>query len=224
MPPAYSNVLPNPSRRKKLLIAAILVLWLVTLLRAISVLAPGTIHVIYNSDGAIPILMANEKRPITIFDHYYYAAGRWGGWPMIAARLIHQTTGYRWTPKSFHAYRAVWLFIGILVFALLNPRNALFLVLIGLSLICLDSNLTMRLFDPGQVYAWQITACFWPVQFEAAVRRRSGKSGWKETSFEASFVGCPAVLVFPSVNLEFVCQWALLVFPGSPGNGVVTSE
>lgn len=158
MPPAYFNVLQNQSRRKKLLIAAILVLWLVTLCRAISILAPGSIHVIYNSDGAIPILMANEQRPITVFDHYYYAAGRWGGWPMITARLINHSTGYRWTPKSFHAIRAVWLFIAILVLALLNPRNALFIVLIGLSLICLDSNLRRRLFDPGQVYAWQITA------------------------------------------------------------------
>lgn len=158
MPAAYYSVLQDPSRRKKLLIAAILVLWLVTLFRAISILAPGSAHVIYNSDGAVPILMANEQRPITVFDHYYYAAGRWGGWPMIAARLINHSTGYRWTPKSFHAYRAVWLFIGILVLALLNPRNALFIVLIGLSLICLDSNLRRRLFDQGQVYAWQITA------------------------------------------------------------------
>lgn len=158
MPPAYSKVLQNPSHQKKLLIAAILVLWLVTLFRAISILAPGSIDVIYNSDGAIPILMANDSRPITVFDHYYYGAGRWGGWPMITARLINHSTGYRWTPKSFHAIRAVWLFIGILVLALLNPRNALFVVLIGLSLICLDSNLRMRLFDPGQVYGWQITA------------------------------------------------------------------
>lgn len=158
MPPAYFNVLQNSSHRKKLLIAVILVLWLVTLCRAISILAPGSIHVLYNSDGAIPILMANDQRPITIFDHYYYAAGRWGGWPMITARLINHSTGYRWTPKSFHAIRAVWLFIGILVLALLNPRNALFVVLIGLSLICLDSTLRIRLFDPGQVYAWQITA------------------------------------------------------------------
>lgn len=157
MPAAYSSVLHNSSRRNKLLIIAILVLWLVTLFRVLSVLTPGTVYVTYNADGAIPILMANEQRPITIFDQYYYAAGRWGAWPMITARLINHSTGYRWTVRSFHVYRAVWLFLGILVLALLNPRNALLIVLIALSLICLDPSLRDRLFDPGQVYAWQIT-------------------------------------------------------------------
>ena len=61
MPAAYFSVLQNPSRRNKLLIAAILVLWLVTLFRVISVLGPDSIHTSYNSDGAIPIIMANEQ-------------------------------------------------------------------------------------------------------------------------------------------------------------------
>ena len=156
--PAANSFLSNPSHRKKLLLAAILILWLVTLFRVFSVLGPDSDHTSYNSDGAIPIIMANDQRPITIFDYYYYAAGRWGGWPMITARLINHSTGYRWTPESFNAVRAVWLFIGILVLALLNKRNALFIVIAGLSLICLDETLRKRLFDSGQVYAWQITA------------------------------------------------------------------
>jgi hypothetical protein len=156
--PAANSFLRYPSHQKKLLLTAILILWLVTLFRVFSVLGPDSDHTSYNSDGAIPIIMANDQRPITIFDYYYYAAGRWGGWPMITARLINHSTGYRWTPESFNAVRAVWLFVGILVLALLNKRHALFIVIAGLSLICLDATLRKRLFDSGQVYAWQITA------------------------------------------------------------------
>ena len=75
MPAAYFSVLQNSSRRKKLLIVAILVLWLVTLCRAISILAPGNIYVSYDSDGAIPILMANDQltsraKLTTLAKHY----------------------------------------------------------------------------------------------------------------------------------------------------------
>lgn len=157
MPHASLSLFYNPSHRKKFLIVATIVLWVVVLGRTLTVLGPDSDHAYFNSDGAIPVIMANDPRPITVFDHYYYAAGRWGGWPLITARLVNHATNYRWSPERLNFVRVVWLFLGILVLALLNRRAAFFVVLICSIVICLHGTIRLRLFDLSQVYSWQIT-------------------------------------------------------------------
>jgi hypothetical protein len=149
----------NPAITKRLLMIALtLGLWLFFLFRAINVFGPESSHVFFNSDGAIPVLMANEQRPVTIFDVYYYGQDRWGAWPMLLARSIRSVTNHQWSDQSFHVMSSVWLFIGILVMAGLSRRDHLPVTLVFLITLCLHSLVRLRLFDLGQPYPWQITA------------------------------------------------------------------
>jgi len=149
----------NPAVRKRLLVIALtLGLWLFFLCRAISVFGPDSNDVFFNSDGAIPLLMANDDRSITLFDAYYFGGDRWGAWPMLSARLIHHSTNYQWTARSFHVMSAIWLFAGILVMAGLSRRDYFAVVLIFLITLCLHWLVRLRLFDLGTVYSWQVTA------------------------------------------------------------------
>lgn len=149
----------NPAVRKRLLVIALtLGLWLFFLCRAISVFGPDSNDVFFNSDGAIPILMANDDRPITLFDAYYFGGDRWGAWPMLSARLIHHSTKYQWSARSFHVMSAIWLFVGILVMASLSRRDYFAVTLVFLITLCLHWLVRLRLFDIGSVYAWQISA------------------------------------------------------------------
>ncbi len=149
----------NPAVRKKLVVVALtLGLWLFFLCRAISVFGPDSIDVFFNSDAAIPVLMANDDRSITLFDAYYFGGDRWGAWPMLSARLIHHSTNYPWTARSFHVMSSIWLFAGILVMAGLSRRDYFAVVLIFLITLCLHWLVRLRLFDLGSVYSWQVTA------------------------------------------------------------------
>ena len=71
---------------------------------------PRRLFAAVHSDSAIPILMANDDRPVTLFDYYYYASDRWGGWPLMTAKVLHQSTGLRWTDQSLHYVRTIWIF------------------------------------------------------------------------------------------------------------------
>jgi hypothetical protein len=149
----------NPAISKRILaIVLTLGLWLVFLCRAISVFGPDNSNIFFNSDGAIPVLMANEQRPVTIFDVYYYGQDRWGAWPMLSARLIGHAMHFQWSAQSLHTMSAIWLFIGILVMASLGRRDYLAVALIFLIVLCLHTLTWLRLFDPGTVYSWQVTA------------------------------------------------------------------
>ena len=138
----------------------ILVVWLLFLTLALRALGPDSVHTIFNSDSAIPILMANDERPITVFDTYYYAADRWGGWPLLIAKLLHRDTGLQWTDQRLHYVRTTWLFLGLLVLAALNVRAAPAVIASGLTALCFEPALRRRLFDLSQLYAWQLTALF----------------------------------------------------------------
>jgi hypothetical protein len=138
----------------------ILVVWLLFLTLALRALGPDSAHTTFNSDSAIPILMANDERPITVFDTYYYAADRWGGWPLLVAKVLHRDTGLQWTDQRLHYARTTWLFFGLLVLAGLNARAVPAVIVSGLMALCLEPALRRRLFDLSQLYAWQLTALF----------------------------------------------------------------
>ena len=65
------------------LIVIAIAIWCFFLWRALNAFGPGsdTVPISYNSDSAIPVLMANDQSPITVFNLYYYGTDRWGGWP-----------------------------------------------------------------------------------------------------------------------------------------------
>ena len=146
------------SRRVESLV--LLVVWLVFLTWALRALGPDGVHANFTSDCAIPILMANDDRPVTVFDTYYYAADRWGSWALLVAKAVHQNTGLHWTPQRLHYVRTTWLFFGLLVLVALSPRAAPAVMVSGLIAICLEPAWPKLMFDLGQLYGWQLPPLF----------------------------------------------------------------
>ena len=142
------------SRRVESLV--LLIVWLFFLIWSLRVLGPDSIYTNFHSDGAIPILMANDDRPITVFDTYYYAADRWGGWPLLLAKVMHLNFGLHWSDQSLHYVKTVWLFFGLLVLAALNARAASAVVVSALIVLCLEPTPRRLMFDLSQLYPWQL--------------------------------------------------------------------
>ena len=104
--------------------------------------------------------MANDGHPINIFDTYYYAADRWGGWPLLIAKALHLNFGLHWTDQSLHYVRTIWLFLGLFALAALNARAALAVLVSALFVLCLQPTVRLIMFDLSQLYGWQFTAFF----------------------------------------------------------------
>ena len=146
------------AHKRALASTLIIVAWLLFLILSIRVFGPDSFHVIFDSDCAIPILMANEDRPITIFDTYYWGVDRWGGWPLMLARVVHQATGFEWTDHRLHVVRSIWVFLGLLVLVWMDRRAGLAVLVSGLIALCLEPTTRWQLFNLSQVYAWQLPA------------------------------------------------------------------
>ncbi len=146
--------------RTRVEVLVLLVAWLLFLILALRTFGPDGVYNHFQSDAAIPVLMANDDHPINIFDTYYYAADRWGGWPLIIAKAVHLNFGLHWTEQSLFYVRTIWMFLALLVLAALNARAAAAVVVSGLIVLCLEPTVRRIMFDLSQLYAWQLTALF----------------------------------------------------------------
>jgi hypothetical protein len=145
--------------RKNLLFACAFLIWLLFLLRATQVFTVGSAHVtMFNSDSAIVVLMANENRPATVYNTYYYGQDRFGAWPFLIAQVIHRATNYHWTNRAIFIIQTIWLFIGALLFSTMSRRVDVRVGLLFLLPLCLHVTARQNLFDLSQPYAWQTTA------------------------------------------------------------------
>lgn len=149
----------SPAVRKSLLTLAALVVWAVVLLKAIDAFNPAGSdnNVSFNSDSAIVVLMANDDRPITVFNFYYYCADRWGAWQFVLAQGIRRATGFVWTPQSVLAMQATWVLLGAWAFAGLCRRDWVIAGLAYLVAACVHKEGRLMLFELSQIYGWQIT-------------------------------------------------------------------
>lgn len=134
--------------------------WCLFLWRVMAVFGPESDHTLFVSDSAFPILISNQDRPITLFDYYSYGQDRWGSLPFLLARLFHQWTGYHWSGQSMHVFRAIWLFLGLLILTSLSRRARLVVLLSALIAICLPELTRVHMFDLSELYAWQIPGLF----------------------------------------------------------------
>ena len=183
----------------------LLAVWLCFLILALRSLGPDSVYTSFHSDAAIPILMANDDRPVTIFDYYYYASDRWGGWPLMTAKVLHQNTGLHWTDQSLHYVRTIWIFFGLLVLAALNARAAPAVIVSGLIVLCLEPTLRNQMFDLSQVYAWQLPALFlawFCLRHLLAQRLRSDEAASVRAHaifWSAAFYFCALLAIWSSV-------------------------
>ena len=148
------------SSSQKLLLAVIaLIVWSFFLWRAVETFKPGVYSATaFNSDCAIPVLMSNDDRPITLYNLYYYGTDRSGGWPFLFAQLIRRSTGYRWTDQSLSLAQISWLFVGVLALAGLSRNDGLVIALVFLLALLLHTKARYLIFFISQIYAWQVTA------------------------------------------------------------------
>jgi hypothetical protein len=151
---------PSPSIRNTAAIMTALAVWAFFLWRGLGTFGPDRDlnNVDFNSDSAIPVLMSNDDRPLTVFSLYYYRADRWGAWPFLVTRFVGHITGYTWTPESLFTVQAIWVFLGAVVFAGLSGSarsagGAAYLIAL-----CLHGESRYLLFELSQTYAWQTTA------------------------------------------------------------------
>jgi hypothetical protein len=151
-------VLPQAGRKTILTLAALAV-WGFVLWRALIGFTPSNEKndVSFNSDSAIAVMMANDDRPITIFNAYYYCADRWGAWPFLIAQGIRRATGYTWTAISVFAMQAVWVMLGAWACAGLCRRDWAIAGLAYLIAVCLHPGSRLLLFELSQIYGWQLT-------------------------------------------------------------------
>jgi hypothetical protein len=130
--------------------------WGLILLRAADRFDPlHSIHGLsFNSDSAIPVLMANEDRAVAWFGLYYYGADRWGGWAFFLANAVHRVTGLHWSPHMLAVLQVAWVFLGAWIAAGMVPRDRAAVVLCYLVALCLHQDSRFLLFNLSQVYAW----------------------------------------------------------------------
>lgn len=133
--------------------------WGVFLWRAVNVFKPGVYSAtFFNSDCAIPVLMSNDDRPVTLFNLYYYGVDRIGGWPFLLAQGVRRATGFRWSPQSVSAVQTSWLFIGALVLVALARKLWFVPAFVFLLVLCLHGETKYQIFTLAITYAWQLPA------------------------------------------------------------------
>ncbi len=153
----------NPKSLKRAAFTLLaLVVWCLVLWRALIVLGPDSNYVSsLNSDTGIILMMANERRPVTVFSLYYYGQDRFGAWPFLIENFAGRTFNYYWTEQGLYFVQTVWLFLGALMLAKLSGRrDALAVGLVFLIALCLHPVSPRFIFVIDQPYAWQLTALF----------------------------------------------------------------
>jgi hypothetical protein len=170
--------------KKTLLLLLALAVWAIFLARAISVLKPGVYSAtFFNSDCAIPVLMSNDRGPITLYNLYYFGVDRIGGWPYLFAQAFGRLTGFHWSPQRLFAFQTTWLFIGVLVFGALARRQAAVAVTTFLLVLCLHSETRYQIFTLAVNYPWQIPAVllsWYSLRQVVAVKFNRQRPRWKQ--------------------------------------------
>lgn len=138
---------------------AALVVWAFVLFKTVQTFRPsgGTNSLTWSSDSAIVVLMANDDRPITVFNFYYYCADRWGAWQFVLAQGFRRATGFTWTPDSVLVMQATWVLAGAWALAGLCRRDWAIAGIAYLVAACLHREGRLMLFELSQIYGWQIT-------------------------------------------------------------------
>ncbi|HEY0100205.1 MAG TPA: hypothetical protein VGB76_14745 [Pyrinomonadaceae bacterium] len=156
------RIISQPEGKAKALASCALVVlvWGFFLVRAISVFAPDSVYVQpFNSDSALPVLMANDER-IDAFRTYIYGQDQVGAWPSLICQLIKRATGHRWTPLQIHIMQATWLFLSFFLIVALTRSYFYLTGALFLLTLCLHPTVSHYFFVLNQRFAWQTTALF----------------------------------------------------------------
>jgi hypothetical protein len=147
--------------------ALVVLVWAFFLVRAIFVFAPDSVYVqSFNSDSALPVLMANDER-IDAFRTYIYGQDQVGAWPSLICQLVKRATGHVWTPQQIHVMQAAWLFFSFFLIIALTRSYYYLTGALFLLTLCLHPTVSHYFFVLNQRFAWQTTAlflCWWSLR------------------------------------------------------------
>jgi hypothetical protein len=140
--------------------ALFVLVWGFFLVRAVSVFGPDSVYVQpFNSDSALPVLMANDER-IDAFRTYIYGQDQVGAWPSLICQLVKRATGHVWTPRQIHIMQATWLFLSVFLVVALTRAHFYLTGALFLLTLCLHPTVSHYFFVLNQRFAWQTTALF----------------------------------------------------------------
>ncbi len=112
----------------------------------------------FNSDGAVPVLMANQTH-WDFLSAFYWGEDRYGAWPFFVAHGLSLLFRVPVTPEFLHGFSTLFLFSGALAAALLfRPYAGLGLLAFTVSVLLPESR--GSLFDANP-YAWQLPLLLW---------------------------------------------------------------
>ena len=176
---------------------------------SIHVMRPDNeILTLYNSDSAVPVLMANHEGP-GWFDLYYWGQDRFGSLPFLAARAAGAVSGVRWTPDSLQVYMIIWLSAGVIFFAHLFPgmrTTAASIFAFGAVAV---PHFRVHLFEIGQFFSWQLPVLFAAMLAIRALCRPAPLSKQALRYTLAAFLSFLALWASP-MNLVFLLAFAAI--------------
>lgn len=211
------RIISQPEGKAKALASSALVLlvWGFFLFRAVSVFAPDSVYVqSFNSDSALPVLMANDER-IDAFRTYIYGQDQVGAWPSLICQLVKRATGHVWTPGQIHIMQATWLFLSFFLIVALTRSYFYLTGALFLLTLCLHPTVSHYFFVLNQRFAWQTTAlflCWWSLRriceygFGVAPASRGKVLLWYLLSFCFAFL---AAWTSPS-SVPILCAFFVL--------------
>lgn len=161
---------------------------------------------LFNSDAAIPVLMANHDG-LSLFDAYYWGQDRFGSLPFLILRaagsVMRVFSHVEWTPANVQVWLILWVFAGAASFALLFPENkaaalAFFVLLVSCPFF------DRHMFEIAQFFPWQLFPLFGAL---ALIRRlESASLLWFLAAGGAVFL---AVWASP-LNLLFIISFTCI--------------
>lgn len=128
--------------------------------RTLPFLGPVPPEGLYNSDSAIPVLMANLATAAPV-DWLFWGQDRFGSWPFLLARGLGAPFGAAWTPHALHGLRTLWRVAALFPWTRLAGRAGGVAAAGLLLLPWLNPLLGRVLVDLGTVDGWQLPALLW---------------------------------------------------------------
>jgi hypothetical protein len=195
--------------------------WLLLLLHATRTFAPGGANVdTFNSDAALPVLMANGDRadPYRLF---LLGQDRFGAWPFLLLGAVRWVTGVAWEPGGVAAWAALFLFLSVIPLGGLLGRGGL-LAAVAFLLAALAHPAARYLFQIDQVFPWQVGALAWAWLGLRGAARLEGRAAWRYRAVACAFAAL-ACWTSP-VSGPILAAWAALEWVWARREGLASGR
>lgn len=195
--------------------------WLGLLLQATRAFAPGGANVdTFNSDAALPVLMANDGR-VDPYRLFLLGQDRFGAWPFLVLGGVRHLTGTAWGPGGVAAWAALFLFLSVIPLGGMVRQGGL-AVAVAFLLAVLAHPAARYLFQIDQVFPWQVGALAWAWFGLRGVARLQGRAARRYRAAACAF----AVLACWSspVSGPVLATWAALEWLWARREGLATGR